>query len=89
MKAVATGALQEHRIAGAGLDCLDPEPPLATDSIVQLPNAIALPHIGTATRETRETREALARMAADNLVAVLTGQQPRAIVNPHVLEGRS
>ena len=86
MKAVATGALQEHGIAGADLDCLDPEPPLATDSIVQLPNVIALSHIDTATRH---TREALARMAADNLVAVLTGQQPRAIVNPHMLEGRS
>ena len=54
-QAALTTALQEHRIAGTGLDCLDPEPPLATDSIVQLPNVIALPHIGDA-RDARGTR---------------------------------
>ena len=50
-QAALTTALQEHKIAGAGLDCLDPEPRHATDSIEQLPNVIALPRIGTATRE--------------------------------------
>jgi lactate dehydrogenase-like 2-hydroxyacid dehydrogenase len=48
------------------------------------PNVIALPHVGAATHE---TREALALMAADNVVAVLTGRPPRAIVNPEVLGG--
>ena len=85
-QAALTAALQDGALAGAGLDCLAPEPPPATDDIVRLPNVIALPHIGTATRE---TREALAQMAADNVVAVLTGRPPRAIVNPEVLGGRT
>ena len=83
-QAALTAALQDGTLAGAGLDCLAPEPPLATDDIVRLPNVIALPHVGAATHE---TREALARMAADNVVAVLTGRPPRAIVNPEVLGG--
>jgi phosphoglycerate dehydrogenase-like enzyme len=83
-QAALTAALRDGEIAGAGLDCLAPEPPLASDDIVRLRNVIALPHVGAATHE---TREALALMAADNVVAVLTGRPPRAIVNPEVLGG--
>lgn len=85
-QAALTAALRDGTIAGAGLDCLAQEPPLASDDIVRLPNVIALPHDGTATRE---TREAMALMAADNVVAVLTGSPPRAIVNPEVLGART
>ena len=85
-QAALTSVLRNGKIAGAGLDCPVPEPPLASDALVRLPNVIALPHVGVATHE---TREALARMAADNVVAVLTGRPPRAIVNPEVLGART
>ncbi len=75
-------ALEAGAIAGAGLDVLEQEPPDADEPIVRLPNVITFPHIGTATHE---TRKAMRELAIDNVVAVLTGQEPRAIVNPQVL----
>ena len=80
-----TAALRDGSIAGAGLDVLEQEPPDAAEPIVELPNVITFPHIGTATHE---TRKAMRGLAVDNVVAVLTGQQPLAIVNPEALQPR-
>lgn len=74
-------ALRERRIAGAGLDVFVREP-LAVDSpLMSLDNVVLVPHIGSATHE---TRQAMADMATDNLIAALTGGEPRAMVNPQV-----
>ncbi len=70
------------RIAGAGLDVLEAEPPDPDEPIVRLPNVITLPHIGTATEE---TRLAMRELAVENLLAVVQGETPPAIVNPEVL----
>jgi glyoxylate reductase len=78
-------ALREGRIAGAALDVLEREPPDADDPILSLPNAIVLPHIGSATRE---TRAAMLDLAIDNLLAALRGETPKAMVNPEVLAAR-
>ena len=75
-------ALEENRIAGAGLDVLEQEPPQADEPIVALPNVISFPHIGTATEE---TRYAMRRLACQNVAAVVGGEMPPAIVNPSVL----
>ena len=82
-QAALTRALENGTIAGAALDVLEKEPPEADERIVQLPNVITFPHIGTATEE---TRKAMRELTVDNAVNVLTGKTPRAIVNPSVLE---
>ena len=77
-----THALQTGVIAGAALDVLEDEPPDPDDPIVALPNIITFPHIGTATEE---TRKAMRGLAVENLIAVLSGEEPPACVNPSVL----
>lgn len=65
-------ALQEGRIAGAGLDVYEHEP-LVPQALVALENVVLLPHLGTATDE---VRTAMALRALDNLRAWRAGQQP-------------
>ncbi len=66
-------ALREGRLAGAALDVYEHEPQIHP-GLLELDNVVLAPHSGSATRRTRET---MARMAADDLVAVLQGRQPR------------
>lgn len=63
-------ALADGTIAGAGLDVTDPEPPSREDPLFDAPNLIVLPHIGSATRA---AREAMTRIAVENLLAGLAG----------------
>lgn len=74
-------ALQEKVIAAAVLDVTAPEPLPADHPLVDLPNCIVTPHIGSATVSTR-TR--MAEMAADNLLAGLRGDPLPHCVNPEV-----
>lgn len=74
--------LKTGQIAGAALDVLETEPPDANDPILSLPNVIVLPHVGSATVE---TRAAMLDLAVRNLRAVLTEERPPACVNPEVL----
>jgi gluconate 2-dehydrogenase len=76
-------ALQSGTIRGAGLDVYEKEP-LADSPLFSLPNALTLPHVGSATAE---TREAMANRALDNLRAALLGERPRDLVNPQVWKG--
>ncbi len=74
-------ALRERRIAAAGLDVFEGEPRV-NPALLTLPNIVLIPHIGSATLP---TRLAMARLAADNLVAALTGATPPTPLNPEVL----
>ncbi|HEY8486316.1 MAG TPA: D-glycerate dehydrogenase [Limnochordales bacterium] len=74
-------ALREGRLAGAGLDVFEREPEVAQE-LLRLPNVVLLPHIASATWETRSR---MARMAAENLLAALAGRRPPHIVNPEVM----
>ncbi len=65
-------ALRSGAIAGAGLDVYEHEPQLEP-GLAELDNAVLIPHLGSATIE---TRAAMATLAARNTVAVLTGQPP-------------
>ncbi|MEP7201551.1 MAG: D-glycerate dehydrogenase [Ilumatobacteraceae bacterium] len=66
------GALRHGSIAGAGLDVYEHEPQLEP-GLSELDNAVLIPHLGSATIE---TRAAMATLAARNAVAVLNGQPP-------------
>jgi glyoxylate reductase len=64
-------ALHEGRIAGAALDVTDPEPLPPDHPLLDAPNLVVLPHIGSATHRTRER---MADIAVDNLLAGLAGE---------------
>ncbi len=67
-------ALKKKLIWGAGLDVFDNEPVRASHPLIHLPNVVAIPHIGSATVE---TRVAMANLAVDNLMLALTGKAPK------------
>lgn len=75
-------ALRTGTIWAAGLDVTTPEPLLADHPLVQLPNCIVVPHIGSATIT---ARDAMSSLAAQNLIAVLTGNTPPHMVNADML----
>ncbi len=78
-------ALVNNRIAGAGLDVMDPEPPSMDNPLLKLDNVILLPHIASASVATRTK---MAIMAAENLVAGLKGEIPPNLLNKEVLKNR-
>jgi glyoxylate reductase len=73
-------ALKDGQIWAAGLDVFEQEPVPVDHPLLSLPNVVTLPHIGSASVK---TRLAMAHLAADNLVNVLTGNEP---ISPVVLK---
>ena len=71
-EAALIDALERGAIAGAGLDVYEFEPKVP-ERLMALENAVLLPHLGTAALE---VREAMGRMAVENLQAVLDGRAP-------------
>ena len=84
-------ALRAGTIAGAGLDVYWNEPPVTyspdpNPALFKLDNVILSPHLGGATEETLAV---LARLGAENLVALIRGERPPSVVNPQAFEQRS
>ncbi len=75
-------ALKKGEIAGAGLDVYEFEPKMA-EGLAELDNAVILPHVGSATRD---SRTGMALLAARNLLAMLNDQRPETCLNPEVLK---
>ena len=75
-------ALQQHAIAGAGLDVFEQEPHVHP-TLLALPNVVLAPHVGSGTAETRAR---MARVAAQNLLDLLEGKRPKTLLNPEVFE---
>lgn len=73
-------ALRDGEISGAGLDVFEEEP-LVHPGLLDLTNVVLVPHLGSATRETRTK---MAEMAAENVLRVLLGEQPLSLVNAGV-----
>ena len=76
-----TEALEKGLIWGAGLDVTNPEPMRPDHPLLSMPNVSVLPHIGSATVE---TRAAMSLIAAKNTVAGLRGERLPFVVNPEV-----
>jgi glyoxylate reductase len=71
-------ALQQHLLAGAALDVYEHEPAVPAD-LLKLENVLLVPHLASATTE---TRTAMADRAAENVIAVLAGRPPFTRVAP-------
>lgn len=71
-EAALAWALHEHLLAGAALDVFENEPAVHPD-LLKLENVLLVPHLGSATRE---TRTAMADLAVENVLAVLAGRPP-------------
>ncbi|HDS1151806.1 TPA: glyoxylate/hydroxypyruvate reductase GhrB [Pluralibacter gergoviae] len=74
-------ALKSGEIHAAGLDVFEQEPLPRTSELLTLPNVVALPHIGSATHETRYN---MAADAVNNLINALDGKVEKNCVNPQV-----
>jgi lactate dehydrogenase-like 2-hydroxyacid dehydrogenase len=75
-------ALQQGRIAGAGLDVFEKEPIDPENRLLKMENVVVLPHVGSATEA---TRRAMVDLAVENALAVRQGKPPLTPVNPEVL----
>ena len=85
-QASLVAALRERRIAGAGLDVTDPEPPAADDPLLALDNVLLTPH---AAWYSEESREHVTVHAAREVVRILRGERPMSPVNPAVGDVRA
>ena len=75
-------ALEEKRIAGAALDVYEREP-LVEPGLIKLPNVVLTPHLGSAAIDTRER---VADIVVDNIVAVIEGRRPPNLYNPEIYD---
>lgn len=83
-EAALVEALEQKKIAGAGLDVFEKEPNVHP-KLLAMPNVLLAPHIASASVE---TRTCMAVLAAENVVAVLDGRRPPHLVNPEVYENQ-
>jgi D-3-phosphoglycerate dehydrogenase / 2-oxoglutarate reductase len=74
-------ALREKRIAGAGLDVWEKEPPDSSHPLLKFDNVIASPHTAGVTKEARAN---MGKIAAEQIIMALDGKKPPRIVNPQV-----
>jgi glyoxylate reductase len=74
-------ALRGKKIFAAGLDVTDPEPLPPDHELLHMPNCIVAPHIASATVHTRNE---MARICAENLIAGLAGKPMTSCVNPEI-----
>lgn len=80
-----TEALKSGIIWGAGLDVTNPEPMQPDNPLLEMENVTVLPHIGSANMETREK---MARVAAENIIEYYKNKRVPHIVNPEALKNK-
>jgi glyoxylate reductase len=84
-EAALVDALREGEIFGAGLDVFEKEPEVHPD-LLELDSVVVIPHLGSATVE---TRDAMGFLAVENLLAALDGRRPPTLVNPRAWDERA
>ena len=77
-------ALRDGEIFAAGLDVFEKEPEVHPD-LLDLENVVVIPHLGSATVE---TRDAMGMLAAENLIAALEGRRPPTLIDPAMWDRR-
>jgi len=82
-EAALADALAAGEIFAAGLDVFEHEPDV-TAKLLELENAVVIPHLGSATID---TRDAMGNLAVDNVFAALDGTRPPTLLNPDALAG--
>jgi len=80
-EAALAEALANKRIAGAGLDVWEEEPPPHDHPLMQFDNVLVSPHTAGATVESREN---MSRFAAEQVLEILDGKRPPRLINPEV-----
>jgi len=83
-EAALAEALRKGEIFGAGLDVFEKEPEVHPE-LLKLENVVVIPHLGSATVD---TRIAMGMLAAEHLIAGLEGRRPPTILNPQVWEAK-
>jgi D-3-phosphoglycerate dehydrogenase len=78
-------ALEAGRLAGAGLDVVEPEPLPSDHRLRHMPNVLLTPHTAF---YSEESQRELQRRAAEEVARVLRGERPRSLVNPEALTAR-
>ncbi len=81
-EAALIAALQEGRIAGAGLDVLEQEPPDPANPLLKLPNVVVTPHMASVSDVSEVERR---RLIARQIVDALQGKVPHGVVNPRAI----
>lgn len=84
-EAALAEALAGGELFAAGLDVFEKEPEVH-ERLLDLDNAVVIPHLGSATVE---TRDAMGMLAVENLTAALEGRRPPTLLNPEAWEARS
>ena len=79
-------ALKQGDIAGAALDVFEAEPKVHPELLECHEHVVLVPHIGSATHETRRR---MSTLAAENMAAALAGEHPSSLVNPDVWKDRT
>jgi glyoxylate reductase len=82
-EAALADALATGEIFGAGLDVFEREPQM-TAELLTLENVVVIPHLGSATVD---TRDAMGNLAVDNVFAALDGTRPPTLLNPEAFTG--
>jgi len=74
--------LRSGKVAGAGIDVFEKEPPATDDPLLKMDNVVTTPHTGFLSVESQRDRQS---MAVDEVRRILKNEQPRSVVNLNIL----
>jgi D-3-phosphoglycerate dehydrogenase len=78
--------LEEGRLAGAGLDVFDPEPPMPANPLLRMKNVVVTPHVAS---NTDKGNWRMSQSVADQVLQLLAGERPSFVIDPAAWPGRT